>query len=204
MINLTTAVWDAQRNANRVMGSYPSAIQMCRIDKVDTKRKLVKIYVFDSKMYREDVPYMFPYMDGTNGIMFAPKPGAFGVMVMDSTGVPFIIGFTMPVMSSDTGPTRDMPHMGAFNTEDISGGEIIITSSGGARIKLDESGGIRISSSTLDCINVLPNGHIEIEAAKDINVSVGVQQFIISNDRIVLKGNIEIQGTFKHTAEGDD
>lgn len=196
MLNLTTAVASASSAARGARNPYPSIIQLCRIEKVDTKRKLLKIYIFDSKMYREDVPYMFSYTDGTNGIFFAPKVGSLGVIVKDSSGIPFVIGFTIPVMSSKDGVTRDMPHLGDHNAEELAEGEILLVGSGGSRIKLDGEGGARFSSSTLDYVNLLPDGHIEVEAAKDVKVSVGDQQIILNSDKMILKGNVEVHGTF--------
>ncbi len=149
----------------RASGKQPAAIELCRIEEVDTTNKVVSAYFFSTGKIRPRVPYCLPFYNNGYGIIINPTKGALGVATWDSSGEPLILTFTAPLTVNEEGHiTRNFPHFQENNFPLILEGELLFSSVGRSILKLDKLGGFTLASSVFAYINVDEDGNYTLDA----------------------------------------
>jgi len=132
-----------------------SALEVCRVDKVNCEDFTVSAYFFSSGVTKADVSFCSPYINLDKGMVFMPEEGSLGVAFWSYQNEPIIVAFLNPLTMLSNGKlTRVNPNMGNFTSEPLNEGEFIISSSGRAFIKMDMSGSVLISTPLFNFIRL--------------------------------------------------
>lgn len=201
-ISLHTLQQDAYANVMRAIPTKKQMIEMCRIEDVDTKSKLVTAYFFDTDTIANNVPYCLPYYSLGTGIIFAPAKGSLGIATWDSIGKPLILAFTSPLGFDNTGAdTRHLENLRHHNLPELLEGEVLVSSSGRSFVRFDKLGGLMLSNAFFAYLSIDENGVLDINVESAVATINGTarEEYLINYEQSVtiIKGIHESQGSHR-------
>jgi hypothetical protein len=183
-----------------------SNLELCRIEQVDTKNKVVSAYFFDSKKMHNQVPYCYPFYNGNGtGIIAVPMKGALGIAGWDASSSPIILTFTAPATTTEIDRmSRDIPQLENYNLPNLLEGEIMIISSGHSFVHFDSLGGVTLSSSLLAYIKLDENGNYKLDCENTTIKINGISEEIYQEDYIPKFKITKGKHTFYPTQQSDN
>jgi len=145
-------------------------LDICIIQKVDTKNRLVSAYFLSSQKAFDQIVYTYPDAGDNCGIYFVPVVGAVGLAIAGADGVPIIIGFMGPILNlPGHNISRDV---GNTQASKLQPGEILLTSTEDNSISLTKRGEVNISSHGAETLYDF-YGNIKTSANNRITKTIG-------------------------------
>lgn len=166
--------------ANKAFGKPEISISYAKINAVYPDNRKVDVIMINSTAVIKDIPYIFPIMNTSGGIDFAPSKGDIAIVAMTSIGSRIVLGF------SPSG-TRD-------DNFKMMEGDLILKSKQGSVLKVDSAGNIFIIDENGNTLSLSPKDGVSLISSGNMKIaSRGV------SEDAIFDGGLSYQKDFYNT-----
>lgn len=188
---------------NNVGSSDDSIFEPCRIEEVNMKTLMAKIYGTRSKQTKENVIILFPSLFMNSGIISVPAIKSFGLSFVGSDNETYLVPgqFIPPKKNVQNNKIKSNGSPAQYDKlltlENIEPGEHLIKSLSGAQVYLRNTGEIELSTSKLHRLSLSEiDGALEVLLERERKY-IGFYEYYNG----AYEENVEEDSTFHHIRE---